>query len=189
MKFTKQILVVLCVLSFFHPSNAGEIDWERATFGLTGNYQVPLGDFGTYWNNSPAVGGLGRYEVMDRVYLMGTLTVGYFTPASITGDKRIPHIWLVNVTGSIHYEIPFSSRLNGLIGLGGDNFTFIFRGTPAERLGSNYIESEVALHGEVGLSFQFEQLPRFDIYTRYSSIFSFPEQIPIWISGMYVYLW
>lgn len=169
------------------PVHAGGIDRERASFGITANYQVPFGDFGTYWNNSPGAGGLARYEIMDRVYLMGTLTVNYYTPANDTGDKSIPHVWLVNVSGSIHYEVPFSSRLTGLIGIGGDNFTFIFRGTPAAQMGSNFIESEVALHAETGLSFQFTRFPRFDIFTRYSSIFSYPDRIPVWLSGVYVY--
>ncbi|GEM_PF-1470566 len=185
----KHLFVILFSLLLSHCVYAGEIDWERASFGVTANYQIPIGDFGTYWSNSAAIGGLGRYEVMDRVYLMGTLTVSYYTPADNTDGKSIPHIWLINVSGSIHYEIPFSSRIKGLLGIGGDNFTFIFRGTPAERLGSNYIESEVAMHGEIGMSFQFGTIPRFDLYTRYSSIFSYPDQIPIWLSGIYVYLW
>lgn len=185
----KRLFVFILLVCFSQPGTAGEIDWERASFGVTANYQIPVGDLGTYWGNSAAAGGFTRYEVMDRVYLMGTITVSYFTPADDTGDKSIPHIWLVNISGSIHYEIPFSSRLKALMGIGGDNFTFIFRGTPAGHLGPNYIESEVALHGEVGLSFQFPGIPRFDLSTRYSSIFSYPDQIPIWMSGIYVYLW
>lgn len=175
----------ICLLSL--TALSGELDWDRASFGVTANYQVPIGDFGRYWNNSAGAGGFGRYEVIDRVYLMGTITLSYYTPAGDTGGKSIPHIWLVNVSGSIHYEIPFSVALTGLIGIGGDNFTFIFRGTPAERHGSNYIESEVALHAELGLSVRINSLPRLDLFTRYSSIFSFPDQIPIWLNGVYVY--
>ncbi len=183
----KRLLISLSICLVTLSARSGEIDWERASFGITANYQVPIGDFGTYWNNSTGIGGFGRYEVIDRVYLMGTITLNYYTPAGDTGGKSIPHLWLVNVTGSIHYEVPFSSTVKGLLGIGGDNFTFIFRGTPAERLGPNYIESEVALHAEIGMSLQLKQLPRFDIFTRYSSIFSYPDQIPIWLSGVYVY--
>jgi len=180
-------LIFLFVLLFPLSVHTGEIDWNRASFGVTANYQMPFGDFGRYWKNSPAFGPIGRYEIMERVYLMGTLTISYYTPESDTGNKNIPNVWLVNLSGSIHYEVPICSRISGLIGIGGDNFTFIFRGDAADDIGSNLIESEVALHAETGLSFRFNRFPRFDIYSRYSSIFSFPDQIPIWLNGIYVY--
>jgi len=183
----KRRLIFLSILIFPLYVHSGEIDWNRASFGMTANYQMPLGDFGNYWKNSPALGPLGRYEIMKRVYLMGTLTVSYYAPVNDTGGKNIPHIWLLNISGGIHYEIPISSWLSGLIGIGGDNFTFIFRGDAADDIGSNLIESEVALHAETGLRLQFNRMPRFDIYTRYTSIFSFPDQIPIWLNGVYVY--
>jgi hypothetical protein len=170
-------------------TTAGEIDWEKASFGLTATYQIPYGDFGAYWNNGYGLGGFVRYEALDRLYLMATSTAGYFTPARNAGDGPMPHIWTVTLTGSLQYELFMTRRTSGYVGIGGDNVTFIFRGSPAERLGTNYIESEVALHAEAGLRFRIKRLPDFDIFTRYSSIFSFPEQIPIWVSGVYLYMW
>jgi len=169
------------------PAYSGEIDWNKFSFGVTGNYQVPFGDLGRYWNNSAAFGGVGRYEIQDRVYLIGTVTLGYYTPQKNTKDKETPFFWLVNLSGSIQYDIPVSSGLGLLLGLGGDHFTFIFRGSAAQDLGKNFIESEIALHGETGLRFRFGNLPVFNVFTRYSSIFSYPFQIPIWMSGITIY--
>jgi hypothetical protein len=180
--------VFVCMVLIPNSLRADGIDWERLSFGMTANYQVPYGDFGRYWNNGAGGGGFARYQILDRVYLMGSITAGYFTPVSDTGGKAIPHVWLANAAGSIHFDIPLSSTVKAVIGLGGDNFTFIFRGTPAERLGSNYIESEMAVHGEGGLAFDFPGFPRFDLYTRYASIFSYPDQIPIWLSGINIYV-
>jgi hypothetical protein len=183
----KKIVLLLSLLIGTIPASSGEIDWDRLSFGITGNYQVPFGDLGRYWKYSAGLGGVGRYELQDRVYLIGTVTFSYYTPRDNTHDKGIPFLWLVNLSGSIQYEIPFSSVIGLLLGFGGDNFTFIFRGSAAEDLGNNYIESEIALHGETGLRFRFGNLPAFDVFTRYSSIFSYPFQIPIWMSGIYIY--
>ncbi len=183
----KKIILIWSLLTGMFPAYSGEIDWDKFSFGVTGNYQVPFGDLGRYWNDSAALGGVGRYEIQDRVYLIGTVTLGYYTPRNNTHGKEIPFIWLVNLSGSIQYDIPVSSGLGLLLGIGGDNFTFIFRGSAAEDMGKNFIESEVAIHGEVGLRFRSGKLPVFDIYTRYSSIFSYPFQIPIWLSGVNFY--
>jgi hypothetical protein len=182
----RPIIIILILIVHSAYSYSGEIDWERVTVGVTANIQIPFGDFGKYWNNSAGFGGLAKYELVERIYLLGTLTVNYYSPASDSGERQLPHIWLVNLSAGIHYEIPLTPRYIGFLGIGGDNFTFIFRGRPAEHLGSNYIESEVALHGEAGISFRFERLPGISVFTRYSTIFSYPDQIPVWSGGVYV---
>lgn len=169
------------------PAYSGEIDWSRFSFGITGNYQVPFGDLGRYWEDSAALGGVSKYEIQERLYIIGSVTLGYYNPQSNTDNKEIPFLWLVNVSGGIQYGIPVSSALGLLFGIGGDNFTFIFRGSAAEDIGKNFIESEIALHGETGLQFRLNNFPVVNVYTRYSSIFSYPFQIPIWMSGVTIY--
>jgi hypothetical protein len=181
------LLIPLSLLPFV--TRGGEIDWKKASFGLTATYQIPYGDFGSYWNNGYGLGGFVRYEALDRLHFTGTMTAGYFTPVRNTAEMRLPHIWTLTLSGSLHYTLFVARNATGYAGIGADNFTFIFRGSPAERLGTNYIESEVALHAEAGLRLRVKRFPDFDIFTRYSSIFSYPEQIPVWVSGLNVYVW
>ena len=188
---TKRIilpLVSFVILLQSFTGIAGDIEREKFEFGLTLQRIFPQGDFGTYWSDAFGYGLTARYEVENSIYLKVSGSVGYFTPSTYELQSRIPNIYLINLTAGLHMIYPIASTVNTVFGAGIDNFTFIFRGEAAQRVASNYIESEIGMHADGGISLKTGYIPETEISVRYGIIFSLPKLIQLVRINCVVYI-
>ncbi len=186
--FSRLLLPLAAAVTIPGIATAGEINWQKLDIGITAHGIFPGGDFGSYWHNAPGFGVAALYHAGGRYSFKCSGNINYFKPETGTQLGLLPSIYLINLSAGLAAELPLTPGIRPWLGFGADNYTFVFRGEAADRLSSNYIESEVGIHAAGGIYLDMYTLPLVDLSLRYGIIFSHPEPIRILRLGITAFI-
>lgn len=161
--------------------SAQEINFNNLSFGIVLEYSAPSGDFGKYWKNSPGIGGIINYNLINSFYFETALSISYFTPEQ--NKEKYPKIIFLNLPAGLIYSLKIS-ELNLIFGAGISNSTLAFRGKAAEKVAENNIESEFGTFISFGLQKKINNLLSMELYSRAQNIFTSPENIILYAFGI-----
>lgn len=162
------------------------IDWDKVSFGFSGQALFLTGDFKAYWKNSFAPGIILKYSIEPSLFIEGQMTFSSISKKN-KDDETIPDLYLVNMPLGLKWYFLNISQTRIFIYSGVENNTFVFRGDAAAIQRDNKIESEFGAFISAGFNPGLLNKPSLEFYSSFQTIFSYPENINLYFIGINVY--
>lgn len=178
------LLVFYFTMSSYYYSQT-KIEWSKVNYGITGYTAVLTGDFKEYWKSPIGIGITVNYPVKPSLFLEGAFSIS--SVGHKDEYKNIPDIYLVNLPLGLKWYPVHISSAKLFIYSGLENNTFLFKGDAASKLKDNTSESEFGAFISLGINPGLIRYPAIELYTKYQTIFSSPENIQIYFLGMNIY--
>ena len=165
-------------------ASAQHIDWSSTRFSGTVQWIVPQKEFGTYWNDGPAV---GLFADIPMEGPFSPVAMGIFSWHSAAESPRkslIPPVLLFQLGGGVTWTHGLSPTVDVTLGAMLVNNAFILTG-PAVRPGfDNEVESEFGFSSSATLTINTGSLPPFSFLVSYQPILVGLEPVAIASFGL-----
>jgi len=162
------------------------LGWSETKFSITAQWISPQKEFGTYWNNGPALGGYAEIPLNHPVSITAIGIVSWHSPAETPRKGSIPQVLLFQLGGGFALSQGLSDGLETSIAVLLVNNAFIMTG-PAVRPGfENALESEFGVSFEWSLTMKPESIPPISLHASYQPIFVGLDPVAIISLGLAV---
>ncbi|MEX2117693.1 MAG: hypothetical protein WEB37_12485 [Bacteroidota bacterium] len=179
-------LIVLSSGGMVSFASSQALDWSETTFSLTAQWISPQKDFGTYWNNGPAVGAYAGIPLNHPISITALAIVSWHSPAETSRKAKIPQVLLFQLGGGFALSQNLSESLDVSFAVLLVNNAFIMTG-PAVRPGfENAVESEFGISFEWTLTMKPESTPPLSFLASYQPIFVGLDPVAIISIGLAV---
>jgi hypothetical protein len=179
-------LLVAFLLMGLSISSAQTLNWSETTFSLTAQWISPQRDFGTYWENGPALGAYARIPLNNPLSITALGIVSWHSPAETPRKAGIPQVILFQLGGGFSLSQSLHENLSTSIAVLLINNAFIMTGPPVRPGFENAFESEFGVSFEWSLTMKPESFPPVSIHTSYQPIFVGLDPVAIVSLGLAV---
>ena len=187
-RFKKFVIIVSGFIQFIFTNQiySQNIDWDKVSYGVSGQTLLLTGDFKENWKNSFGPGIILKYSIKPSLYIEGQMAFASISRKN-KDDKTIPDIYLINMPLGLKWYFLNINQTRIFIYSGIENNTFVFRGDAAAIQRDNKIESEFGAFVSAGINPGFAIKPSLEFYSAFQTIFSYPENINVYFIGINVY--